>query len=438
MRIYRRITAGFVCAIWVLFCTGVSAAAEKQEGRFLFLIETSAAMDANKPALRRSLQSVIESGLNGQMRYGDTIGLWTYNDKLDTAFPMVIWRREHVQDVTNAVNFWMAKQKFVRRGDMSKVMPLLQNVIKSSQKLTIIWISTGNDKITGTPFDFSIDELHKEFRDDFRKQHIPFVTLLAVRKGAVTDFTVNPGDARVRLPEVMAKEAAETQVVASIPARAAVTAPSSASNKPPLIIKVGPSPELVEQRQAAEEPKAQTNASVAAPAPQTNSTVAVVPQATTSTNTTAVVTNKVAPATTNAPAPVGTNVVIVSNATFVATSAAVPVVSTPAPVNTVAPAPALATNVIASSNTPAPTAPAKPKAAQEPPQSPAVAVAAQPWSIWIATGAAALALVGGIIAVVIKRAAAAKGPSFISQSMTRERLNSGAPTPSSDDPVDHE
>lgn len=238
MRNFRTITFRFICAVFVLLGVAVIAAPEKQGGRFLFLVEISAAMDANKVALRKTLHSILESGLDGQMQYGDTIGLWTYNDKLNASFPMVYWRREHIQDITNAVDFFMGKQKFVHHTDFSKVMPMLQNVIKPSQKLTIIWISTGNDKITGTPFDSAIDELHKEFRDDFRKQRIPFVTLLAVRKGAISDFTVNPGDAKIRLPAVMEKEAAaEPKAATPIPPPVEAVAPT-VPKKEPLVIKV--------------------------------------------------------------------------------------------------------------------------------------------------------------------------------------------------------
>jgi hypothetical protein len=417
------ITFRSICAIAMLFCISASAAPEKQGGRFLFLVETSSAMDGNKVALRKTLRSVIESGLNGQMQYGDTMGLWTYNDLLNTTFPMIIWQREHAQDITNAVEFFMAKQKFVHRGDFSKVLPVLQNIIKPSQKLTIIWISSGNDKISGTPFDASIEELHKEFRDDFRKQHIPFVTLLAVRNGAIVDFTVNPGDSKIRLPAIMEKEAAEPKVAASKPPAAPAVAPAT-PKKPSLVIKVGPSPEAVEQQKAAEAAKVQANPPVAVAAPPTTTNATVAAPAPASTNTVAVVTNKPAPTlATNVTAPVQTNAVAASNS----------------PTPAVASAPPSTTNAIAVSNVPAVvTTVIKSQPVQEQTPTPAVAVTAQFSSLSIAIGAGALVLVAGIIFLVMKQASAPKGPSFISQSMTRERVNSDASKPSSDNPVDHD
>jgi hypothetical protein len=398
---------------------------EKQEGRYLFLIETSQAMEGDKTALRKSMRSIIESGLDGQMKYGDTVGVWTYNDKLNTDFPMILWRNEHVKDVENAVDYWMSKQKFGHRSDISKAMPLLQNIIKASQKLTIIWMTTGNDKMAGMPFATEIDELQKEFRDDFRKQHIPFVTLLAVRKGVIADFTVNPGDAKLRLPELMEKE--NVPVVETNPAPAVVVAPAPVAKKPPLIIHVGPSPELVLQK---------SNAAIAAlKAAQSNAAVSqqittnAAAQPATATNA-AVATNKVgttaaavqSPTATSSPA--GKSNAVPS--AVIATSAPVAVVTkTNAATNAVVANATRTSNVSAvatstTTNTPAP-------AAVPPPRSN---------TILIAAGAGALMLLAGLgILFAVKKSNAPKGPSFISQSMTRERLNSDASKPSSDNPA---
>lgn len=399
--------------------------APEQEGRYLFLVETSDAMDSSKTALRKSMRSVIESGLNGQIKYGDTIGLWTYNDKMNTDFPMILWRNEHVKDVENAVDYWMSKRKFTHRADITTGLPVLQNIIKASQKLTIIWMSTGNDQITGLPFASEVAELQKEFRDDFRKQHIPFVTLLAVRKGVIVDFTVNPGDAKLRLPEVMEKEAAAPVVVTNVPEP--VVEPPPVAKRPPLIIHVGPSPELVLQKSnaaiAALKAAAQSNA-VATQNLETNATA--LPKNDSATNA-AVVTNKPVAAVekpVTPPPAVKTNEVAAA-ASVQSNSVVVPPV-------------VAATNSVASksnqNSNPSNVATSTPAT----PSAPVLVVASPPKSnaILIASGAGALLLLAGIIILlVVKNSNAQKGPSYISQSMTREHLNSGASKPSSDNPA---
>jgi len=82
---------------------------------------------------------------------------------------------------------------------------------------------------------------------------------------------------------------------------------------------------------------------------------------------------------------------------------------------------------------------AKPVLANPTP-TPAQAVVVSPQPNWtlIGGGAAALVALAGIIVFLVRKSATPKGPSFISQSMTRERLNRDASKPSSDNPADHE
>lgn len=414
-----------------------------QEGRLLFLIETSAATDNDRTAIRKSLRSILESGLNGNMRYGDTIGLWTYGEKVNTDFPMVMWTHEHLEDAENAIDFWMSKQKFKGRSDFSKLLPSLQKIIKSSQKLTIIWYSTGNEKITGTPFDKEIAELHKEFRDDFRKQHIPFVTLLAVRKGAVVDFTVNPGDAKLRLPEVFEKEATTAAVAATNAPPLQATPPPQASpplsKKPPLIIRVGPSPDLLAEKHT----NALTPPAIVAPtnAPVTNAAVQTL-----TTNAVAVAHPTVQ---SNAPGAVSP-APVAKPQTIAQTNSVVAVTNAPAvaPTNASAAAAVKSNSLVAAIPTnnningtakPAPLVEKQKPTAVVPPSAPvpaaAAAVAPQPNYLFIAIGCAVLALIAGAVVFFVKKSNVPKSPSFISQSMTRERFSSDASKPSSDTPA---
>lgn len=400
-----------------------------QENRLLFLIETTPKTDNERAAIRKSLRSIIESGLDGHMHYGDTIGLWAYNDKVNTDFPMVIWTHEHQQDVENAIDFWMTKQKFKGRADFSKVLPPLQNVIKASQKLTIIWYSAGDSQITGTPYDKEIAELQKEFRDDFRKQHIPFATLLAVRKGAVVDFTVNPGDGKIRLPEIYDKEAAATATAATNPP-AEATAP--VAKKPPLIIRIGPSPEVLAQKKANAPAPAATNSAVTNVTTEKLTNAIAVPSATVQSNAPAAL-------STNAPAPIAIAPVLVKTNAPAVTTTNAPVAAL-AKTNAPSVAAAVPTNNNTNQTTHAPVV-EKPKpveAAPKPsvtPQPSSAVVSAQPNYALIAIGGTILAAIAGVIVFFVKKSSVPKGPSFISQSMTRERLNSDESKRSSDNPA---
>ena len=50
--------------------------------RWLFIVDTSHAQKKRAESVRGIAGSLLMAGVNGQMRAGDTVGLWTYNETL--------------------------------------------------------------------------------------------------------------------------------------------------------------------------------------------------------------------------------------------------------------------------------------------------------------------------------------------------------------------
>jgi hypothetical protein len=87
--------------------------------------------------------------------------------------------------------------------------------------VTIILVFDGADLIKLTPFDKDINDLHKRYAREFKEARSPFVTLLAARKGAVFDYTINyPGTVVVpaTADPLPPPETNRTPLVASTPA----------------------------------------------------------------------------------------------------------------------------------------------------------------------------------------------------------------------------
>jgi hypothetical protein len=169
-------------------------AAAQEENRFLFVIDTSSSMSSCSNAVVQDVVELLESDLKGEFRRGDTIGLWTYNDRLHPEFPMEVWSRTDKDVIVADIAAFLEERRFGRRAHFDRIMPELNHVIKNSRRVTIVLFSGGAGLIQGTPFDKEIDALQKEYGKEFRATHEPFVTVLAARNGAVFDYTVNyPG-----------------------------------------------------------------------------------------------------------------------------------------------------------------------------------------------------------------------------------------------------
>jgi hypothetical protein len=198
------------------------------ENRFLFVIDNASAMKARRLGIEQAVNSLMESGMKGELRKGDTIGLWTYNDHLDTDFPMEVWTERMKGAILSEVRGHLSRLRYEKRAHLEKALPAINEVIRKSERITVILIFDGSDPIKGTPFDTDINDLHKHYSKEFRSAEDPIVTVLAARDGKVFDYTINyPGT--VVLPHT-ADPLPETNTP---PVVAAPTPPETQTPPPP-------------------------------------------------------------------------------------------------------------------------------------------------------------------------------------------------------------
>jgi len=179
-----------LCAAWSR-AEIPSARQHHMENRFLFVIDTSSAMKSRTNGLEEAVTSLLASDMKGELRKGDTIGLWTYSDSLSTAFPMRVWSEAKSDDIVNEVREHLRILVYDKRSHLDKAWPAIHQVVTASERLTVVLIFDGTDVIKGTPFDKDINNLHKQYAREFRSAHEPFVTILAARDGAIFDYTIN-------------------------------------------------------------------------------------------------------------------------------------------------------------------------------------------------------------------------------------------------------
>lgn len=159
--------------------------------RWLFVVDTSSTMARRASATELAVGNLLATGLNGQARSGDTIGLWTFNAELFTGqYPLQLWRPEHARQLAAATAEFLHRQAYAKTANLNKVLPALNELVTNSDILTVILVTDGAGEIHGTPFD---SEINAAFKQDFRYQQNarqPFVVVLRADGGQVTDYRV--------------------------------------------------------------------------------------------------------------------------------------------------------------------------------------------------------------------------------------------------------
>jgi hypothetical protein len=202
----------------------LAKARKGQENRFLFIVNTSSALKKYYNAEIEDVVELLGSNMHGELREGDTLGLWTYDEILHPEYPMQVWSRDDKSAIMTEMAAYLRGRRYDLRGHLEKIGPALNDVIKASERLTIILIFDGTTPVHGTPFDVEINMLQKKYARELKAERKPFVLVLVSREGIIDDFTINyPGP--ISIPHTAIPEPIET-------------------NKPP-VTAVAPAPETI-------------------------------------------------------------------------------------------------------------------------------------------------------------------------------------------------
>lgn len=179
----------------------VPGPAATSSGRYLLIVETSSSMRRRAQAVQETVRTLLRSDMNGQLRSGDTLGVWTFNEELYAGrLSLQLWTPGRREVVAQNIIEFLKQQSCEKQARLENVVPELAHVIKSSGALTVLLISAGEKEIRGTPFDRQINAAYLRWRHEMRRTQQPFITVLRARNGQLTGHTVNMAPWPVEFP----------------------------------------------------------------------------------------------------------------------------------------------------------------------------------------------------------------------------------------------
>lgn len=244
-----RRTGATLLLVWLTYSLGAqtpvprtNAPAKPVAERFLLIVDTSAAMQKRAANVERVVGDLFAGGVGDQLHRGDTIGVWTYTDDLHAGqFPLQRWTPQTRAAIAQGIVDFLKSRKYEKTSRLTPVMAQLKNVVADSDKITVLFISDGEDAFTGTPYDVKIAAAYRINAADQRKQQMPFLTVLRAVKGKFIGFTVNTPPWPVEFP-VFPAEPKPVAVVAALP-EVKPESPPEPKPEPKLEVKPEPKPE---------------------------------------------------------------------------------------------------------------------------------------------------------------------------------------------------
>ena len=177
-------------------------AARKVGNRCLLVFDTSAEMKSRVPAVQQALNTLLATSMNGQLRLGDTIGVWTFNQELRSGqFPLQRWAPDDATAIASAINTFVGSQQYEEKAHFEAMVPLLNQLVQSSERLTVLIFCDGKGEIHGTPYDAGINQVFTQREHERQKARLPIVIVLRSQRGQYTGCMVSFPPQPVSLPE---------------------------------------------------------------------------------------------------------------------------------------------------------------------------------------------------------------------------------------------
>ena len=215
---------------------------ESVSNRYLIVVETSSAMRKRGNGILETVNALIMNGMKGQMRSGDTLGIWTYSDKLHAGeFPLQTWKPENRKKVAENANYFIKGAKFEKKSRLDMVLPAVQELVRNSDYLTVLFLTDGTGKFNGTPFDKEINDSFVTWKAEQERKQMPFLTVLRATKGVITHHGVVPVPWTWEMPPLPPDLVAAWNVVRN-QVEALTNKPPPATGKPLIVTGKKPAP----------------------------------------------------------------------------------------------------------------------------------------------------------------------------------------------------
>jgi hypothetical protein len=199
----RGIRHSFVICLGLLCLLLPAKSFAQSSNRWLFVYNTSSAMHDRVRGMESITYDLLTTAMHGNLKAGDTIGIWTFNNKLSAdEAPLQDWSPAASQSILQNTMQFLDKHHYEKSAVFDDVLANMLRVVKNSDVITIILISDGADPIIGTPFDARISAFYKTNYQTQKKAKMPVVTLFRGEKGVITTNTLAVPQWPLEIPAV--------------------------------------------------------------------------------------------------------------------------------------------------------------------------------------------------------------------------------------------
>jgi len=167
-------------------------AARTVDNRFLLIFDNSTEMKRRLPAVEKALDILLATSVNQQIRSGDSLGVWTFDQTLHAGqFPLQAWDPDDAETISSNIITFVSQQRHAKTTSFAALHPLLDQVVQDSERLTVLIFCDGAGEIHGTPYDTGINQIFKQRQAERQQERAPIVIGLRSQRGQYVGCVVS-------------------------------------------------------------------------------------------------------------------------------------------------------------------------------------------------------------------------------------------------------
>jgi hypothetical protein len=122
----------------------------KSANKYLFVVETSKAMQKRAQGVHDTLKALLDSNISGQLHPGDWLAIWSFNETVYTnRFPFQEWSAGARAAFGVRLPDFLESSAYDKRAALDRALARLNPLVTNGDLITIILITTGEEEIQG-------------------------------------------------------------------------------------------------------------------------------------------------------------------------------------------------------------------------------------------------------------------------------------------------
>ncbi len=173
----------------------------KTDNRLLLVFDTSSEMKRRVPAVKAALNAMLMTSTNNELRPNDTIGVWFFDSELHAGqLHLQRWAPDNAAVIASNINVFVGRQRYSKKTSFDVFVPQLNQIVKNSERLTVVIFCDGDGEMHGTPYDSGVNQIFHQRQAERKKARLPIAVVLRSQLGKYVDCVVSFPPQPVTLP----------------------------------------------------------------------------------------------------------------------------------------------------------------------------------------------------------------------------------------------